>query len=184
MSIESLKNALPDYARDMKINVGNLANEAALDEQQRAGAFVAAAYASRNVEVAAAIEAEFAPKLSPDALKAAKAVATVMAMNNVYYRFTHLVSAGDYRDMPAKLRMNGLSAADVDKKSTELWALVVSAINGCGACMDAHERQLRDHGMSAEAIQAAVRIGAVVASIAATLAARPRQVATTAELAA
>jgi len=169
MSIEALKNRLPDYARDLKLNLSSLAAEPALTEQQRAGTFVASALAARNPEVTEAIIAEFAPKLSAEALIAAKAAAAVMAMNNIYYRFTHLASAPDYKTMPAKLRMNVIAKPGVEKVDFELWSLAVSAINGCGMCIDAHEKVVREGGLGAEAVQAAVRIAAVVHAVASTL---------------
>jgi alkyl hydroperoxide reductase subunit D len=169
MSIETLKNRLPEYAKDLKLNLSSLANEAALTPQQRAGTFVAAALASRNAEVTSALVGEFGPQLSPEALGAAKAAAAIMAMNNIYYRFTHLVSAADYKTMPAKLRMNVIARPGVDKVDFELWSLAVSAINGCGMCVDSHEHEVRKGGLTTEAVQAAVRIAAVVHAVAAAL---------------
>jgi lipoyl-dependent peroxiredoxin subunit D len=168
MSLESLKAALPDYAKDLRLNLGSLATEPVLSGEVRAGTFVASALASRNPAVTEAIIAEFAPHLSPEALNAAKAAASIMAMNNVYYRFTHLVG-GDYPTLPAKLRMNVMAKPGVDKATFELWSLAVSAINGCGMCMESHERAVRQHGLTAEQVQAAVRIAAVVHAVAATL---------------
>jgi alkyl hydroperoxide reductase subunit D len=169
MSLEALKNRLPDYARDLKLNLSSLAAEPTLTEQQRAGSFIVSALAARNPEVTAAILAEFGPRLSATALEAAKAAHAVMAMNNVYYRFTHLVSAPDYRTLPAKLRMNAMAKPGVEKVDFELWSLAVSAVNGCGMCLDSHEKVLRQAGLGVEAIQAAVRIAAVVHAVAATL---------------
>ena len=169
MSLEALKTRLPDYARDLKLNLSSLASEPGLTEQQRAGAFIASALASRNAGVTAAVIAEFAPRLSAEALTAAKAAASIMAMNNIYYRFTHLVAAPDYKTLPAKLRMNVLAKPGVEKVDFELWSIAVSAINGCGMCLDSHERVVREHGVSAEAVQAVVRIAAVVHAVAATL---------------
>ena len=169
MSIESLKTRLPEYAKDLKLNLSSLASEVALTPQQRAGTFVAAALASRNAEVTTAVVAEFGPQLSAEALGAAKAAAAIMGMNNIYYRFTHLASAADYKTLPARLRMNVIGKPGVDKADFELWCLAVSAINGCGVCIDSHEKILRDAGLTAEQIQAAVRIAAVVHAIAATL---------------
>ena len=169
MSLEHLKNRLPEYAKDLKLNLSSLAAEPSLNEQQRAGTFIATARASRIAEVSAAITAEFAPKLSPEALNAARAAASIMAMNNIYYRFTHLASSPDYRTLPAKLRMNVIGKPGVDKADFELWSLAVSAINGCGMCVDAHEKVLRGAGITVEQIQAAVRIASVVHAIAATL---------------
>jgi lipoyl-dependent peroxiredoxin subunit D len=169
MSIETIKNRLPDYAKDLKLNLSTLATDASLTEQQRAGSFIASAIASRNQEVVAALTAEFAPRVAPEALQAARTAAAIMAMNNIYYRFTHLVASPDYKTMPAKLRMNAIAKPGVEKADFELWSLAVSAINGCGACIDAHERELRQAGVPAEAIQAAVRIAAVVHAVAVTL---------------
>ncbi len=168
MSIEHLKTRLPDYAKDLKLNLGSLATEPVLTVQQRAGTFIVAALASRNAEVTAALTAEFAPHLSAEALTAAKAAAAIMGMNNIYYRFTHLVG-GDYPKLPAKLRMNVMAKPGVDKADFELWSLAVSAVNGCGMCMESHEKVVRHGGLSSEQVQAAVRIAAVVHAVAATL---------------
>ena len=169
MSIEYLKTALPEYAKDLKLNLSSLASEPVLTEQQRAGTFIAAALAARSPVVVEALVAEFAPRLSAAALDAAKAAAAIMAMNNIYYRFVHMVSATDYKSMPAKLRMNVIGKPGVEKVDFELWSLAVSAINGCSACVDAHEREVRKAGLGAEAVQAAVRIASVVHAVAATL---------------
>lgn len=170
MTVEDLKNALPAYAKDLKLNLSSLLQEASLTEQQRAGTFVASAMAAGHALTIGAIAETFRPKMSAEAFDAARAAAAIMAMNNVYYRFTHLVSATEYRNLPARLRMNVIGNPGVDKVDFELWALAVSAINGCGACVNSHERELRKHGLGVEAVQAAVRIAAVVKAVASTLA--------------
>jgi alkyl hydroperoxide reductase subunit D len=169
MSIQSLQDRLPDYAKDLKLNLSSLAADPSLTEQQRAGTFIACALAARNEATTRAIIEQFAAALSPEALAAAKAAAAIMAMNNIYYRFTHLAGAPDYKTLPARLRMNVIGKPGVDKADFELWCLAVSAINGCGICIDSHEKILRDAGLTAEQIQTAVRIAAVVHAVAATL---------------
>ncbi|MBX3453875.1 carboxymuconolactone decarboxylase family protein [Ferrovibrio sp.] len=169
MSLETLKNALPDYARDLKLNLSSLATEASLTQQQRAGTFVASALASRNAATIQAIVAEFGPQLSAEALTAAKAAAAIMGMNNIYYRFVHLMGDSSYKTMPAKLRMNVIGKPGVEKADFELWSLAVSAVNGCGMCIEAHEHELRKADLSADAIQAAIRIAATVHAVAATV---------------
>ena len=168
MSLETIRNRLPDYAKDLKLNLGSLSTEPVLTQQQRAGTFVASAIASRNAELTRALVAEFGAQLSPEALTATKAAAAIMGMNNVYYRFTHLVG-GDYPNMPAKLRMNVMAKPGVDKADFELWSLAVSAINGCGMCMESHDKVVKHAGLSSEQVQAAVRIAAVVHAAAATV---------------
>lgn len=169
MSLETLKSALPDYAKDLKLNLQSLAADESLSVVQRAGSFIASALASRNAFVTTALYGAFAHDLSPLELKAAETAAALMAMTNVYYRATHLISAPDYGTMPAKLRMNAIANPGAPKEDFDLWAVAVSAINGCGACLDNHERVLRQHNVTAEQIQTALRIAAVVHAIAAVL---------------
>lgn len=168
MSLEDLKNALPEFAKDLKLNLSSLAAETLLSEQQKAGTFIASALASRNAQVTRALTGEFGPRLSAEALVAAKAAGAIMGMNNIYYRFVHLVG-GDYKTLPAKLRMNVMAKPGVDKVDFELWSIAVSAINGCGMCLESHEKVVRDHGITAEQIQAVVRIAATVHAVAAVL---------------
>jgi alkyl hydroperoxide reductase subunit D len=164
-----LKDKIPDYAKDIKLNLSSLSSEEILTPQQLWGTFLSAAVASRNPEVIAHIEAEAAGKMSPEARNAAKAAAAIMGMNNVYYKFTGMMGE-DYRTLPAKLRMNVIGNPGVaEKDNFELWSLAVSAINGCNYCVQAHEKKLIDHGVSREIIQAAVRVASVVHAAATVL---------------
>jgi len=169
MSLDTLKNMVPDYAKDLKLNLGSLANEEDLNDQQKWGTFLACALAGRNETVIAMINAEAENHLSAEALNGAKSAAAIMAMNNIYYRFAHIATSKDYMTMPAKLRMNVIGNPGVDKIDFELWSLAVSAINGCGMCIDAHEKQLVDHDITKAQIQTAVRIAATVQAISAIL---------------
>ena len=169
MSLDALKNRLPDNAKDIKLNLSSLARETVLDDQKKYGVFLASAYAVGERETLNDIVSEVEDKLSAEALSAAKAAASIMGMNNVFYRFNHLVSASDYKTMPAKLRMNVIGNPGVDKADFELWSLAVSAINGCGMCIDAHEHELRKAGLTTEQIQASVRIASVVNAVAAVI---------------
>ncbi len=169
MSIQTLKDRLPDYAKDLKLNLGSLAAETVLNDTLKAGTFVASAIASRNPQVIAAMIAEFGPKLAPADLTAAKAAAAIMGMNNVYYRFLHLAENEEYSRLPAKLRMNVIGSPGTAKENFELWSLAVSAINGCGLCITAHDKVVRAAGITTEQVQAAVRIAAVVHAVSVTL---------------
>lgn len=168
MSIESLKSQIPDYAKDVKLNLSSLAGDETLSQQQLWGTFVASAFAGRNAGVISAIVQEASSRLSPAALEAAKAAAAIMAMNNVYYKFTGMME-DTYKTMPAKLRMNIIGNPGVEKADFELWALAVSAINGCQFCVKSHEKKLREEGISAEQVQTAVRVASVVQAVSAIL---------------
>lgn len=171
MSIDSLRGQIPDYAKDIRLNLGMLASETALTDQQKWGAFLASAHAAGNSDVIKAIDAEASSVLSEEAKTAAKAAAAIMAMNNVYYRATHLMHTDEYASMPAKLRMNVIGKPGVDKADFELWSIAVSAINGCGMCLDSHEKVVRKAGLTQEQVHTALRIAAVVNAAAAVLSA-------------
>ncbi|MBR1279345.1 carboxymuconolactone decarboxylase family protein [Bradyrhizobium sp. AUGA SZCCT0283] len=166
MSIEELKDSIPDFAKDVRLNLTSMASDETLDAQTKYGLFLACAITTRNPAVISAMEASAADKLSPAAIAAAKSAASVMAMNNIYYRFVHLASNKEYATMPARLRMNVIANPGVDKADFELWSLAVSAINGCGACIDAHEKILNEAGVAAATIQTAVRFAAIIQSVA------------------
>ncbi len=169
MSLDALRDQIPEYAKDIRLNLGTLASETTLNDQQKWGTFLASALASRNAAVIRAIYVEVSAKLSGEAVTAAKAAAAIMGMNNVYYRATHLMHAEDYKKLPAKLRMNVIANPGVDKVDFELWSLAVSAVNGCGMCLDAHEKVVRKGGLSVDQVQAALRIAASVHAAAAVL---------------
>jgi alkyl hydroperoxide reductase subunit D len=115
------------------------------------------------------VEAEATPRLTPAEAEAARSAAAIMGMNNVYYRFLHLVEDDEYAKLPARLRMNVIGSPGVPKADFELISLAVSAVNGCGKCVTAHERVLRQHEVSREAVQSAVRIASVIHAVASVL---------------
>jgi alkyl hydroperoxide reductase subunit D len=176
MDLTTIKNRVPDHARDLKLNLSSvLTSEGApgLTEKQIAGIALASAIASRNADLVHEIEAQARLSLEAPDLHAARAAASIMGMNNVYYRFVHLVGNEEYSRLPARLRMNVIGNPSVDKVDFELYSLAVSAINGCGACVAAHEKVVRKAGVSAEGVQSAVRIAAVMHGTAVALESTP-----------
>src|ERR687889_1915529 len=160
MSLKEFAETVPDYAKDLRLNISSLLTDQTLPDQQKYGLLLACAHGTGYRPVVAAAEAEVEGKLSPEAANAARAAAAVMAMNNVYYRFVHLASNPEYGQMPARLRMNVIGSPGIDKADFELFSLAVSAQNGCGMCIDSHERILQQHKIKSETIQTAVRIAA------------------------
>lgn len=166
MTLNELLDTVPAYAKDLKLNLSTLLQQQELNEQQIWGTVAASAIASRNPQVIQAVLAEAASHLSPQALEAAKSAAAIMGMNNIYYRFQYLSKNPKYASLPARLRMNVLRSHGVDPADFELWCTAVSAINGCGLCVDSHEQVLRGKGMSEELILAAVRLASVIHGLA------------------
>ena len=166
MSLKEFAETLPDYAKDLRLNLSSILSDQLLGDTRKYGLLLACAHGSGHRPLVAAAEAEVAGKLDEAVANAARGAAAIMAMNNVYYRFVHLASNEEYGKLPAKLRMNFLGQHGTDKDDFELFSLAVSAMNGCGMCIDSHERLLFQHGVKPETIQAAARIGAVMKAIA------------------
>ena len=172
MNLSELRNTLPDYAKDLKLNLDSVLSEigaAGLDGKQVRTIALASAIAARHAPLVVAIEVFAAEQLSPEQIQGAKAASAIMAMNNIYYRATHLIHNDEYGQLRAGLRMNIMANSGLDKITFELASLAVSAINGCGACMDSHERVIRDHDVSAQGVQSALKIAAVVHAVAVIL---------------
>jgi lipoyl-dependent peroxiredoxin subunit D len=171
-TLDLIRDSIPDYARDLKLNLGSVLTTAGapgLSETQIWAVAVASSIASRNLAFTRGIEAAAGEHLDAAHLQAARAAAAIMGMNNIYYRFLHLVEDAEYQAMPARLRMNILANPGIDKLDFELLSLAVSAVNGCGLCISSHEKKLRQHGFTREMIQSAVRIAATVHAVAAVL---------------
>jgi lipoyl-dependent peroxiredoxin subunit D len=170
MNFDALLETLPAYAKDQKLNFSSVVRQQTdLNEQQAWGTVVASAIATRSQQLIATALEEGAAHLTPVALEAAKAAAAIMGMNNVYYRFAHFTTNQKYLTMRAGLRMNIMQSHGVDPLDFELWSLAVSAINGCGICVDTHEKKLVEKGLPEEKILAAVRIASVLNAIAVVL---------------
>jgi len=172
MTLADLRARLPDYAKDLKLNLDSVLSEGGapgLDGKQIRAVALASAIASRYRPLTRAIEAFAAEQLSPEELDGARIAASLMGMTNVYYRFTHLVKDPEYKTLRAGLRMNAMGNPGLDKAAFELASLAASAIKGCEACVDSHERTLRQHGIDAQGVQSAARIAAVVHAVAVTL---------------
>jgi alkyl hydroperoxide reductase subunit D len=165
MSVENLKAALPEYAKDLKLNLGSITRTTLLNEEQLWGTLLASAAATRNTQVLLEIGDEAADNLSSEAYQAALGAASIMGMNNVFYRGRDFLQ-GQYDDLRPGLRMNIIANPGVDKANFELWSFAVSSINGCPDCLSAHEHTLREAGLSRETIFEALKVAATVAGVA------------------
>lgn len=164
-NIDGLKEILPDFAKDIRLNLSSVLKEdpnAGLSLNQVYGIALASAYATRNHAVIGAIEGETAATLTAEEINAAKSAATIMAMNNIYYRSTHMTQDEELGKMPAGLRMNVIGSPGIDKMTFELYSLAVSAINGCSACIVSHANAVQHGGLSKTAVQQTFKIAAVL----------------------
>ncbi|MGQ4277423.1 carboxymuconolactone decarboxylase family protein [Pseudidiomarina sp. E22-M8] len=165
MSIADYKQGLGDHGKDTKLNLSNIfgnVDTSGMTPSQFYGTALSLAYTIGDDQLTAAVEAEAEGKVEENVVAAAKLAATLMAMNNIYYRFLHLSSDKQFAKMPAGLRMNGMANPGVDKADFELYSLAVSALNGCGMCIDSHVGVLLKHEISAQVVQNSVKMAAVM----------------------
>ena len=167
-TIDSIRDAIPDALKDIRINLGNVLTPegaAGLTQTQINTIAYACALATKHTSLIAATRSALQAHAESEAdalIHAATVAAGLMAMNNIYYRFAHLSEHDGIKKMPAKLRMQGLASHGIDKLHFELLCLAVSAINGCGMCISSHIHELEKHGASLDAIQSSARIAATI----------------------
>lgn len=165
MSIETLKDLVKDYGRDIRINLDSvLSAEGApgLSDTQIFGTFLATAYATKSEKLRELAEEVVSGKLGVEEIEGIKAAVTIMGMNNIYYRYLHLLEGqDDLKKLPAKLRMTIIGKPGIEKVNFELYSLAVSAITGCGMCINAHVHEVKKGGIEDLGIQSAIRIASV-----------------------
>jgi alkyl hydroperoxide reductase subunit D len=169
-ALETLRAAIPEPARDIRLNLQSVLDGGALSPSQRWLVALSSAFAARNARLGAAVTAEArAAGMEEGVVEDARAAAALMAMNNVYYRFRHVVGKPGYAERPARLRMNRLARPAGPRVDFELACLAVSAINGCEACVRAHEVAVLEGGLTEEHVHDAVRIAATMHAAAVAL---------------
>ena len=167
--MQVVRERIPEYAKDLRLNLDAAQKVESLTPRQLWGTLLATALAARNDEHVRAVSEAARAHLDEPAVSAARTAAALMGMNNVYYRSLHLLSNQEYGSLPARLRMQGLANPGVERLDFELWCLAVSAVNGCGKCLDSHEQELRKRGASAQQVLDALRIASIVHAVAAVL---------------
>lgn len=161
--LNSLRESLPDAARDIKINLQNVLAPAVLNLAQTWGVALACAYTARNQTLTEAILADArAAGVEDPVLDDARAAAILMGMNNVYYRFRHRIGKEAYSQKPARLRMLRTTQVASSKVDFELFCFAASAINDCESCMRSHEAVVIEGGLSEDHVHDAVRIAATI----------------------
>lgn len=164
MTLDDLKAQIPDTAKDIRLNLGNVlaTGESGLTASQLWGTALAVAYAIGNPSLTTTLLNEGAVALSDEVQQAAEIAAALMAMNNIYYRALHLIEDKELSALPARLRMNALASPGIDKKDFELMCLAISAVNGCGMCLQSHANTLKKEAVTTAMIQHALKIAAVL----------------------
>jgi len=167
--LEELGRGLPQAARDTKVNLKTVLKTEHLSPYRAWGIALACAYNENPTPLVEAILEDGAEHLDEAMIEDTQAAAALMSMNNVYYRFRHMIGKDSYNAMPARLRMTRIGKPATSRLDFELLSLAVSAINGCEMCIRSHEEALVGGDVGEEEVHEAVRIASVIRSAAVAL---------------
>ncbi|MDB5927598.1 MAG: carboxymuconolactone decarboxylase [Betaproteobacteria bacterium] len=159
--LNTLKARIPEYAKDIRLNLDGVIARSSLDSADALGAALAAAYAARSKPIVDAIRSS--GQLSEVDTNAVLSAAALMGMNNVWYPYVEMAADEDLKTQRAELRMNAYAThGGVDKKRFELFALSASIIGKCHFCVQSHYKMLKENGVSAQQLRDVGRIAAVI----------------------
>jgi alkyl hydroperoxide reductase subunit D len=165
-----IKDLIPDYAKDIRLNVDGTIARSSLTPEQALGVALAAAFAAKSKTMVDIIKDSGA--LSEVEAQAALTAAALMGMNNAWYPFTEMTDDKELQASPAQLRMNAYaSSGGTSKVNFELYALAASVIGKCHFCIKSHYDLLKQHGLTMQQLKDAGRIAATLNAAAQVLAA-------------
>lgn len=159
--LNSIKNLVPDYAKDIRLNLDGTIARSSLEGNDAVAVALAAAFASKSKVIVDAIKN--AGLLEAQELEAVRTAASLMAMNNVWYPYLEMADDAELKTQAAQLRMNAYANhGGVDKRRFEMYALAASIVGKCHFCVKSHYQLLRQEGMSVLQLRDVGRIAAVV----------------------
>jgi len=164
--LQTLDNSDARYIRDLKVNVGNILVTNHLTEKESALlALSIAANQKNNILIAGFQKLATEKEATAEEQNEAISCASLLAGNNVFYRFRHFQQKESYNTMQAKIKMNIMMKPVLGKEFFELMSLAISAVNGCEMCVNAHEHSVRELGATEDRVWDAVRLAAVITSL-------------------
>jgi alkyl hydroperoxide reductase subunit D len=156
--IETVKEALPDYAKDTKLNIEAVLLRSSLDADEAMGCAVAALAATGNGKLLSVILADM-----PAESNAAMTAASLMAQNNVWYPYVEMAADDALKGLPAQLRMNAIAThGGTTKERFEAYSLAASIVGKCHFCVKAHYDGLKKMGYTVEKLRDIGRIASVM----------------------
>ena len=165
--VDQIKEALPDYAKDTRLNLDSVVNRSTLDPVEANGCALAAAMATGNGKLVTFIQSGIDDATERDA---ALTAASLMAMNNVWYPYVEMAEDERLTGLPAQFRMNAISShGGTTKARFESYSLAASIVGKCHFCVRAHYETLKKEGYSVEQLRDIGRIAAVITSVARVL---------------
>lgn len=162
-ALSLLENGESKYLRDLKLNFNSTLTSEHLNGKEAALIGVSIAVNNSNKPLTD-FYTRFAGEngATSEEIAESAACASLLASNNVFYRFRHFTQKEKYGRIPARIRMQIMMKPVTGKEFFELLSLAVSAVNGCEMCVNAHEDSLIKMGTTEERIFDAVRIASLV----------------------
>ena len=165
--VDNIKEGLPDYAKDTKLNLDAVINRSTIDVEQANGIALAAAMATGNGKLVSFIQTNMENATERDA---ALTAAAIMAQNNVWYPYVEMAEDENLKGLPAQLRMNAIAShGGTTKAKFEAYSLSASIVGKCHFCVKAHYETLKKEGYTVEQLRDIGRIAAVITSVAKVL---------------
>ena len=168
--IEQVKNALPDYAKDTKLNIDAVIKRSTIPEEEANAIAIAAAMATGNGKLVSFMSSSFITDAQTKERDAALTAAAIMAQNNVWYPYVEMAGDPQLEGLPAQLRMNAIAThGGTTKARFEAYSLAASIVGKCHFCVKAHYETLKKEGYTVEQLRDIGRIAAVINSVAKVL---------------
>lgn len=162
--VDQLKESLPDYAKDVRLNLDSVIKRSSISEELASACALAAAFATGNGKLVSFIQSNIADEKERDA---ALAAASIMAMTNTWYPYVEMVDDENLKGLPAQIRMNTIAShGGTTKANFEAFSLAASIVGKCHFCVKAHYDTLKKEGYTVEQLRDIGRIAAVMNSVA------------------
>ncbi|MEO8154210.1 MAG: carboxymuconolactone decarboxylase family protein [Rhizobacter sp.] len=157
--LNSIKELIPDYAKDIRLNIDGVIARSSLSPEDAVGVALAAAFAAKSKPLIDIFKANL-----PEAeANAALTAASLMGMNNAWYPFVEMANDEELKTVRAELRMNAYATnGGVEKKKFESYALAASIVGKCHFCVGSHYALLKKEGLTTQQLRDIGRIAAVV----------------------
>jgi alkyl hydroperoxide reductase subunit D len=161
--VDTLKEGLPDYAKDTKLNLDSVVKRSTLDPVEAQCVALAATFATGNSKLWTWISSQI---VEPAETNAAITAASLMAMNNVWYPYVEMANDAQLKGLPAQLRMNAIAThGGTTRARFEAYSLAASIVGKCHFCVSAHYDTLKKEGYSVEQLRDIGRIAAVMTAV-------------------
>lgn len=166
--VDQLKETIPEYAKDTKLNIDSVIKRSSLPIEEAEAIALASAFATGNTKMWTWIHSVLADRKEADA---ALTAASLMAMNNTWYPYVEMADDVNLTGLPAQLRMNAISThGGTTKGRFEAYSLSASIVGKCHFCVKAHYETLKKEGYTVEQLRDIGRIASVINAVSKVLA--------------